>query len=166
MKVRKKYPKDVGGFGPNAFQKDAKIKKCVNWTTPHLRCSSGIKCKSNHPCTNGNTCTQKMPQIPAEEFMMMMLTTMTTIMDNHDDNNNAAHDDFCKVCQMLSWRTKNWPHFINIRDTFTNVVPLHSVYQAPSYEPTLTFLAPFPRVCLFEYVIYSWRASAEHLKNK
>ncbi len=49
-----------------------------------------------------------------------------------------------KVCQMLSWRTKNSSHFINIWDTVTNLVPLHSVYQAPSYELILTFLAPFP----------------------
>ncbi len=49
------------------------------------------------------------------------------------------------VCQMLSWRTKNWPHFINISDTVTNVIPLHSVHQAPSYEPNLTLLAWFLR---------------------
>ncbi len=47
------------------------------------------------------------------------------------------------VCQMLSWRTKEWPHFINIWDTVTNVVPLHSVHQAPSYEHILTLLAWF-----------------------
>ncbi len=45
---------------------------------------------------------------------------------------------------MLSWRTKNSSHLINISDTDTNMVSLYSVYQAPSYEPNLTFLAPFP----------------------
>ncbi len=48
------------------------------------------------------------------------------------------------VCQMLSWRTENSLHSINIWDTVSNVVPLCSVSQAPSYEPNLTFLAPFP----------------------
>ncbi len=47
------------------------------------------------------------------------------------------------VCQMLSWQTKNSSHFINIWDTVTNVVPLHSVHQAQSYEPILTLLAWF-----------------------
>ena len=49
-----------------------------------------------------------------------------------------------KVCQMLSWQTKNQPHFINIRDTVTNMVLLHSVHHALSHEPILTLLAPFP----------------------
>ena len=76
-----------------------------------------------------------------------------------------------KVCQMLPWRTKNWPHFINIWDTVTNVIPLCSLYQAPSYESNHTLLAPFPhRVCLFEHGIYSWGGlhylSAYHLKNE
>ena len=40
-----------------------------------------------------------------------------------------------KVRQMLSWRMKNGPHFINIWDIVTNVVPSYSLYQAPLYEP-------------------------------
>ncbi len=47
------------------------------------------------------------------------------------------------VCQILSWRTKNRPYFISVLDTVTVVVPLHSVYQAPSYGPILTLLAWF-----------------------
>ena len=43
-----------------------------------------------------------------------------------------------KVCQMLSWQTKNWTHSINIWDIVTNLVPLYSVHQAPSYEPSVT----------------------------
>ena len=39
---------------------------------------------------------------------------------------------------------KKWAHSINIWDTVTNVLPLCSVYQAPSYQPNLTLLAPFP----------------------
>ncbi len=54
------------------------------------------------------------------------------------------HHHIYEVCQMLSWRTKNGPHFINFLDTVTNVVPLCSVHQAPSYVPIVTFLAPFP----------------------
>ena len=49
-----------------------------------------------------------------------------------------------KVCQMLSWWSKNSLHSINNGDTVINVVPLCSVYPAPSYEPNLTFLAPCP----------------------
>ena len=51
---------------------------------------------------------------------------------------------------MLSWWTKNWPHSSNIWDTLTNVAPLHSVYQAPSYEPGYTLLASFLQ--LFAYL--------------
>ncbi len=46
------------------------------------------------------------------------------------------------LCRMLSWWTKDLAH--SICDTFTYVVPLCSLYQAPSYRPNLTFLAPFP----------------------
>ena len=45
---------------------------------------------------------------------------------------------------MLSWQMKNQPHFINISDAVTDVIPLHSVHQASSYEPILTFPVPFP----------------------
>ncbi len=48
-----------------------------------------------------------------------------------------------EACQMLSWRTKNWPYSINIWDTVTKVLPLFSVYQAPSYESNLTLLTWF-----------------------
>ncbi len=49
-----------------------------------------------------------------------------------------------RVCQMLSWCTKNSLHSINIWDTVSDVLPLCSVYQAPSYEPNLAFLGQFP----------------------
>ncbi len=69
----------------------------------------------------------------------------------------SSNDIVIKVCQMLSWRTKNWPHSINIWDTVTHVLPLCSVYQAPSYESHLTLLAAFfDRVGLLEHAIYSW----------
>ncbi len=76
-----------------------------------------------------------------------------------------------KVCQMLFWQTKNGPHFTNIWDTVTNVVPLHSVHQAPSYEPNLIFLAQFPTELaylsmLFILEVLCTACSAEHLKNK
>ncbi len=46
---------------------------------------------------------------------------------------------------MLSWQTKNRHHLINICDTVRNVVPVHSVHQAPSYEHILTLRAWFLR---------------------
>ncbi len=74
-------------------------------------------------------------------------------------------------CQMLSWRTKNGPHFNNIWDTVTNVVPLYSVHQAPSYEPNLTLLAGFLRdlaylSMLFILEVLCTASSAERLKDK
>ncbi len=47
------------------------------------------------------------------------------------------------LSQMLSWWTKNSLHIINIWDTVTKVLPLCSVFQAPSHESNLTLLAPF-----------------------
>ncbi len=75
------------------------------------------------------------------------------------------------VCQVLSRRTKNWSHFINIWDTVTNVVPFCSVYQAPSYEPNLTLLSWFLQdlaflSMLFILEVLCTACSAEHLKNK
>ncbi len=46
-----------------------------------------------------------------------------------------------KVCQMLSWWTKNWPHSIIMWVTVTDMVPLCSAYHAPSYKSGLTLLA-------------------------
>ena len=46
------------------------------------------------------------------------------------------------VYQMLFRCMKNSLNSINIWDTFTNMVLLGSVYQAPSYEPSLILLAP------------------------
>ncbi len=75
------------------------------------------------------------------------------------------------VCQMLSWRTKNWSHFINIWDTVTNVIPLCSVHQAPSYEHNLILLAWILQdlaylSMLFILEVLCTACSAEHLKNK
>ncbi len=50
-----------------------------------------------------------------------------------------------KLCQMLSWWTQNSLHSINFWDIVTKMVPLCSVYQAPSYESNFTLLAPFSR---------------------
>ena len=70
-----------------------------------------------------------------------------------------------KVCQMLSWWTKELPHSNSIWDTIINVVPLCSVYETPSYESNLTLLASLLiRAC---YLFFRWSAcSADHLKNK
>ncbi len=83
----------------------------------------------------------------------------------------SHHDQMHIVCQMLFWRTKNWPHFINICDTVTTLVPLHSVHQAPSYGPNVTLLAWFLRdlaylSMLFILEVLCTACSAEHLKNK
>ena len=72
-----------------------------------------------------------------------------------------------EVCQMLSWRSKNGPHSNNIWDTVTNLVPLHSVHQAPSYEPILTLLAPFLTEFAYLSMLFILEVlCAEHLKNK
>ncbi len=76
-----------------------------------------------------------------------------------------------KVCQMLSWLTKNSLHFISIWDIIINVVPLCSVYQALSYESNLTLLAWFqPEIAylsmLFILGVVFPACSADHLKNK
>ena len=49
---------------------------------------------------------------------------------------------FSKVCHMLSWWTNNLLHSISICDTITKLLSFCSVYQVPSYQPNLTFLAP------------------------
>ncbi len=76
-----------------------------------------------------------------------------------------------KVSEMLSWSTKNPLHSINIWDTVTKVVPLCSLYQAPSYEPNLTLLAWYlPDITylsmLFILEMVCTACSADHLKNK
>ncbi len=53
------------------------------------------------------------------------------------------YECYVKVCQMLSWWTKYSLYSINIGDTVSKVIPLCSVYQAPSYGPKLTLLAWF-----------------------
>ncbi len=60
---------------------------------------------------------------------------------------------------MLSWRTKNSSHFINIWDTVTNVIPLHSVHQAPLYEPIFTLLAWFLRDLAYLSNMVTWANS-------
>ncbi len=65
---------------------------------------------------------------------------------------------------MLSWRTKNSLYSINIEDTVTNVIPLCSVYQAPSYKSNLTFPAPF--LTELAYLSMLFNLEADHLKNK
>ncbi len=48
-----------------------------------------------------------------------------------------------KVCQMLSWWTKNSLYSINICYVVTEVVLLCSLYQAPSYESNIALLGRF-----------------------
>ena len=76
-----------------------------------------------------------------------------------------------KVCQMLSWGTKNTLHLINIWDTVTNVLPFCSVFQAPSYEPDRTliawFLPKFAYLSMLFILDVVWTAgSADHIKYK
>ena len=79
---------------------------------------------------------------------------------------------FCdKVCQMLSGQTKNSLYSLNIQDAVTNVVPLCSVCQAPSYEMNLTFLTPFATELshlsmLFILEVLCTTGTGEHLQNK
>ena len=82
----------------------------------------------------------------------------------------ASSGNSPKVCQMSSWWMKDWLHSINIWDTVTNVVPLCPVYQAPSYEPNPTLLAPYlyKNACLSMLLILEMACSASstgHLKN-
>ena len=71
------------------------------------------------------------------------------------------------LCQMLSRWTKIWPYYINIWDTATHVVPLCSVYQAPSYEPSLMLLAPFPTELTYLSMLSILEVvCADHLKNE
>ncbi len=81
------------------------------------------------------------------------------------------HINMVKACQMISWRMKNGPHFIIIRDTVTNVVALHSLHQAPLYDHNLTSLAWFlwDVACLsmlFILEVLCTACYAEHLNNK
>ena len=69
------------------------------------------------------------------------------------------------LCQILSWWIKNWPHSINISAIVTNVVPLHSVYQVPSYEPSPTLLAPHSLLIWICYLFLRWPALCELLQN-
>ena len=76
-----------------------------------------------------------------------------------------------RVCQMLSWWTKNSYHSINIRDIVRQVVPRYSVHQAPTYEPNLTLLAPLSAMLahfsmLFILELACTAGSAGQLKNK
>ena len=54
---------------------------------------------------------------------------------NYWDTTSVLHKGLLKsltiaiVCQMLSWRMKNWPHSTNIWDTATNLVLLCSLYH-------------------------------------
>ncbi len=83
----------------------------------------------------------------------------------------AGHFTANIVCQMLSWWTKSSLHSINIQDTFTNVLLLCSVCQAPCYEHNLTMLVPFPTELAYLSIIFILEVvctacSADHLKNR
>ena len=103
----------------------------------------------------------------------------TPTLDRYDCMNFFYHKHFKerdtissdKVCQMLTWWTKNSLHSINIWDTFTNMVPWCSVYKAPFIESNLTLLAPFPTQLAYLSMLYILEivcnaCSADHLKNK
>ena len=51
------------------------------------------------------------------------------------------------VCQIFPWKKKNSLYSISIWDTVTKLLPLCSVYQAPSYELYLILLAWFLSEC-------------------
>ena len=75
------------------------------------------------------------------------------------------------IYQMLSWWKKKSLYSINIQDTVTNVVPLCSVHQAPSYAPNFTFVAPFPTELvylsmLFIFEVVCTACSTDHVKKK
>ena len=55
---------------------------------------------------------------------------------------------------MLSWWTKKSLRSINIWNTITNMLPLCSVHQAPSYESNITLLAPFPTELAYLNMLY------------
>ncbi len=72
---------------------------------------------------------------------------------------------------MLSRGTKSSLHSINIRDAFTKVLPLCSLYQVLCYEPNLSLLAPLHKELayfsmLFILEVVCTAGSADHLKNK
>ena len=81
--------------------------------------------------------------IPARLLIILYSTNTST---------SWYHDIICiyfavfvslsKVCQMLWWM-KNSPHCINIRGVVTTVVPMYSIFQAPSHEPKFSLLASF-----------------------
>ncbi len=80
------------------------------------------------------------------------------------------HNSQLLVCQMLSWWTKNWRLPINIWDIVTNAVPLCSVYQAPSYEPSHTYVASLvsANVCWHALLAVQaiWRINYSRYSNK
>ena len=72
---------------------------------------------------------------------------------------------------MLSWWMKTLSHSIDVKDIVTKLVPLYSLYQAPSYEPICMLLAPVSvelsyLVMLFIFELACTACSAGQLKNK
>ncbi len=86
------------------------------------------------------------------------------------------------VCQMLSWWMENSPHSITIWDIIAKVVPLYSVYQVQSYEPSFSWkhnfwpeLSYLSMLIIFELActacsigqfmtIYCWKYSPARIK--
>ena len=75
----------------------------------------------------------------------------------------------CKICQTLSWWTKNLPHSVNIWDVIRiHVVPMYSLSQAPSCEPKFILLAWFLQELAYlnMLLILELACTAGQLKNK
>ena len=69
-------------------------------------------------------------------------------------------DEVSILCQMLILWTNSSLHSINIWDTVTQVVPLCSVYQAPSYESNITLVVQFSTELAYLgcYLFLRWSA--------
>ncbi len=91
--------------------------------------------------TSVSTYLQALPLCTTQRWWLISWSLMSSLSMPHRIS-YIRHS--CKLCQMLPWWTKNSLHSIIICDTVTTVLPLYSVYQAPSYEPNLTSLAAFP----------------------
>ncbi len=68
------------------------------------------------------------------------------------------------LCQKLLWWTEHEPISINILDAATKVLPMCSVYRAPSYKPIITLLPPFHAELAYLGMLFILELG--HLKNK
>ena len=92
----------------------------INWPT----CAKLSNPATDVPCMNTEYVNSKILSSLGTEFIKSYQScnsTPTNLIRHIQDSMPS------KVCQMFSWWMKNGPHFINIRETVTNAVPLHSV---------------------------------------